>query len=91
MLQMEIKISRNGNVHLTLESKIQSSVTYPKFWKSPTSPERDVVICYWGCIISFRDAYPSHPHPYLFAGNAASLTGDVGDLQNVGYVTLLLL
>jgi hypothetical protein len=49
----------------------------------------DVVICYWGCIISVRDAHPSHPHPYLFAGDAAALTGDVGDLQNVGYVILL--
>jgi hypothetical protein len=49
----------------------------------------DAVICHWGCIISFRDAYSPHPHPHLFPEDDVAAVRDFEDLQNFGYVTLL--
>jgi hypothetical protein len=53
------------------------------------SPSGDAVVSYWRCIISFRDAHPSHSHPHLLQETPDLPREMCSHLQVAGYVTLL--
>ena len=99
-----IQISRVRIYHhqiISLNFILLSSVTYPKFWRSPKEIRISRGRCGishgrrghlpLGCIISIRDAHPPHPHPHLSQEMAHLRREMWWDLQNFGYVTLLIL